>query len=175
MCFMEEPATYTLEEYKQQMGFYDSYKEIKMIYFENYNILKEQYNGEIDTAYVITTYTKLIDKYFNKIYQETKDLEENKIEEYFEENLTEIQINIGLTETEEFINLVNILKSNKIPELTYTGGELVENSIKDYDTYISFLLKMHYEEITIEFDVYLSKKDNIQEPIIKFIPVKEEL
>ena len=138
------------------MGFYDSYKEIKMIYFENYNLLKEQYKGEIDTTYLITTYTNLIDK-------------------YFKENLAEIQINMGLTEVEEFINLVNILKSYKISERAYTGGKLVENSIKDYDTYISFLLDIHYGEVTITFDVYLSKKDNIEEPIIKFIPVKEEL
>lgn len=157
------------------MGFYDSYKEIKMIYFENYNLLKEQYKGEIDTTYVITTYTNLIDKYFNKIYQNTKDLKEEEIEKYFKENLAEIQINMGLTEVEEFINLVNILKSYKISEREYTGGKLVENSIKDYDTYISFLLDIHYGEVTITFDVYLSKKDNIEEPIIKFIPVKEEL
>lgn len=157
------------------MGFYDSYKEIKMIYFENYNLLKEQYKGEIDTTYVITTYTNLIDKYFNKIYQNTKDLKEEEIEKYFKENLAEIQINMGLAEVEEFINLVNILKSYKISERAYTGGKLVENSIKDYDTYISFLLDIHYGEVAITFDVYLSKKDNIEEPIIKFIPVKEEL
>lgn len=175
MWFIKVPITYTLEEYKEQMGFYDSYKEIKMIYFENYNLLKEQYKGEIDTTYVITTYTNLIDKYFNKIYQNTKDLKEEEIEKYFKENLAEIQINMGLTEVEEFINLVNILKSYKISERAYTGGKLVENSIKDYDTYISFLLDIHYGEVTITFDVYLSKKDNIEEPIIKFIPVKEEL
>ena len=63
----------------------------------------------------------------------------------------------------------------EISERAYTGGKLVENSIKDYDTYISFLLDIHYGEVTITFDVYLSKKDNIEEPIIKFIPVKEEL
>ena len=40
---------------------------------------------------------------------------------------------------------------------------------------MSFLLEMYYGEVTITFDVYLSKKDNIEEPIIKFIPVKEEL
>ena len=175
MWFIKVPITYTLEEYKKQMGFYDSYKEIKMIYFENYNLLKEQYKGEIDTTYVITTYTNLIDKYFNKIYQNTKDLKEEEIEKYFKENLAEIQINMGLTEVEEFINLVNILKSYKISERAYTGGKLVENSIKDYDTYMSFLLEMYYGEVTITFDVYLSKKDNIEEPIIKFIPVKEEL
>jgi len=175
MWFIKVPITYTLEEYKEQMGFYDSYKEIKMIYFENYNLLKEQYKGEIDTTYVITTYTNLIDKYFNKIYQNTKDLKEEEIEKYFKENLAEIQINMGLTEVEEFINLVNILKSYKISERAYTGGKLVENSIKDYDTYMSFLLEMYYGEVTITFDVYLSKKDNIEEPIIKFIPVKEEL
>jgi uncharacterized oligopeptide transporter (OPT) family protein len=175
MWFIKVPITYTLEEYKEQMGFYDSYKEIKMIYFENYNLLKEQHKGEIDTTYVITTYTNLIDKYFNKIYQNTKDLKEEEIEKYFKENLAEIQINMGLTEVEEFINLVNILKSYKISERAYTGGKLVENSIKDYDTYMSFLLEMYYGEVTITFDVYLSKKDNIEEPIIKFIPVKEEL
>ena len=175
MWFIKVPITYTLEEYKEQMGFYDSYKEIKMIYFENYNLLKEQYKGEIDTTYVITTYTNLIDKYFNKIYQNTKDLKEEEIEKYFKENLAEIQINMGLTEVEEFINLVNILKSYKISERAYTGGKLVENSIKDYDTYMSFLLEMYYGEVAITFDVYLSKKDNIEEPIIKFIPVKEEL
>ena len=175
MWFIKVPITYTLEEYKEQMGFYDSYKEIKMLYFENYNLLKEQYKGEIDTTYVITTYTNLIDKYFNKIYQNTKDLKEEEIEKYFKENLAEIQINMGLTEVEEFINLVNILKSYKISERAYTGGKLVENSIKDYDTYMSFLLEMYYGEVTITFDVYLSKKDNIEEPIIKFIPVKEEL
>lgn len=175
MWFIKVPITYTLEEYKEEMGFYDSYKEIKMIYFENYNLLKEQYKGEIDTTYVITTYTNLIDKYFNKIYQNTKDLKEEEIEKYFKENLAEIQINMGLTEVEEFINLVNILKSYKISERAYTGGKLVENSIKDYDTYMSFLLEMYYGEVTITFDVYLSKKDNIEEPIIKFIPVKEEL
>ena len=175
MWFIKVPITYTLEEYKEQMGFYDSYKEIKMIYFENYNLLKEQYKGEIDTTYVITTYTNLIDKYFNKIYQNTKDLKEEEIEKYFKENLAEIQINMGLAEVEEFINLVNILKSYKISERAYTGGKLVENSIKDYDTYMSFLLEMYYGEVTITFDVYLSKKDNIEEPIIKFIPVKEEL
>ena len=40
------------------MGFYDSYKEIKMIYFENYNLLKEQYKGESarDYALCIDTY-----------------------------------------------------------------------------------------------------------------------
>ena len=175
MWFIKVPITYTLEEYKEQMGFYDSYKEIKMIYFENYNLLKEQYKGEIDTTYVITTYTNLIDKYFNKIYQNTKDLKEEEIEKYFKENLAEIQINMGLAEVEEFINLVNILKSYKISERAYTGGKLVENSIKDYDTYMSFLLEMYYGEVAITFDVYLSKKDNIEEPIIKFIPVKEEL
>jgi hypothetical protein len=175
MWFIKVPITYTLEEYKEQMGFYDSYKEIKMIYFENYNLLKEQYKGEIDTTYVITTYTNLIDKYFNKIYQNTKDLKEEEIEKYFKENLAEIQINIGLAEVEEFINLVNILKSYKISERAYTGGKLVENSIKDYDTYMSFLLEMYYGEVAITFDVYLSKKDNIEEPIIKFIPIKEEL
>ena len=62
-----------------------------------------------------------------------------------------------------------------ITQKKYTSGKLVENSIKDYDTYISFLLDIHYGEVTITFDVYLSKKDNIEEPIIKFIPVKEEL
>ena len=98
MWFIKVPITYTLEEYKEQMGFYDSYKEIKMIYFENYNLLKEQYKGEIDTTYVITTYTNLIDKYFNKIYQNTKDLKEEEIEKYFKENLAEIQINMGLTD-----------------------------------------------------------------------------
>ncbi|MFR5766304.1 MAG: hypothetical protein ACLUF5_07015 [Clostridia bacterium] len=175
MWFIKVPITYTLEEYKEQMGFYDSYKEIKMIYFENYNLLKEQYKGEIDTTYVITTYTNLIDKYFNKIYQNTKDLKEEEIEKYFKENLAEIQINMGLAEVEEFINLVNILKSYKISERAYTGGKLVENSIKDYDTYMSFLLEMYYGEVAITFDVHLSKKDNIEEPIIKFIPVKEEL
>ena len=175
MWFIKVPITYTLEEYEEQMGLYDSYKEIKMIYFENYNLLKEQYKGEIDTTYVITTYTNLIDKYFNKIYQNTKDLKEEKIEKYIKENLAEIQINMGLTEVEEFINLVNILKSYKISERAYTGGKLVANSIKDYDTYMSFLLEMYYGEVAITFDVYLSKKDNIEEPIIKFIPVKEEL
>ena len=175
MWFIKVPITYTLEEYEEQMGLYDSYKEIKMIYFENYNLLKEQYKGEIDTTYVITTYTNLIDKYFNKIYQNTKDLKEEEIEKYFKENLAEIQINMGLAEVEEFINLVNILKSYKISERAYTGGKLVENSIKDYDTYMSFLLEMYYGEVAITFDVYLSKKDNIEEPIIKFIPVKEEL
>ncbi len=147
MWFIKVPITYTLEEYKEQMGFYDSYKEIKMIYFENYNLLKEQYKGEIDTTYVITTYTNLIDKYFNKIYQNTKDLKEEEIEKYIKENLAEIQINMGLAEVEEFINLVNILKSYKISERAYTGGKLLENSIKDYDTYMSFLLEMYYDVI----------------------------
>ena len=77
----------------------------------------------------------------------------NLIEKYFKENLAEIQINMGLAEVEEFINLVNILKSYKISERAYTGGKLVENSIKDYDTYMSFLLEMYYGEVTITFDV----------------------
>ena len=57
---MKKTPIYTLQQYAEQMGYFDSYRDIKIIYFDNYNFLKEKYKGEIDTTYVLTTYTNLI-------------------------------------------------------------------------------------------------------------------
>ena len=164
MFFMKKTPIYTLQQYAEQMG-----------YFDNYNFLKEKYKGEIDTTYVLTTYTNLIETYFNKLYQDTKDMDKENIAEYYKKNLSEIQLNIGITEEEDFEILVNLLKKYDITQKKYTSGKLVENSIIDKNTYITFLLEIYYEDITIKFNVYVSNKDNLEEPIIKFIPVKEEL
>lgn len=175
MFFMKKTPIYTLQQYAEQMGYFDSYRDIKIIYFDNYNFLKEKYKGEIDTTYVLTTYTNLIETYFNKLYQDTKDMDKENIAEYYKKNLSEIQLNIGITEEENFEILVNLLKKYDITQKKYTSGKLVENSIIDKNTYITFLLEIYYEDITIKFNVYVSNKDNLEEPIIKFIPVKEEL
>lgn len=84
-------------------------------------------------------------------------------------------MNIGITEEADLEILVNLLKKYDITQKKYTSGKLVENSIIDKNTYITFLLEIYYEDITIKFNVYVSNKDNLEEPIIKFIPVKEEL
>ena len=33
----EKTPTYTLQQYAEQMGYFDSYRDIKIIYFDNYN------------------------------------------------------------------------------------------------------------------------------------------
>ena len=41
MFFMKKTPIYTLQQYAEQMGYFDSYRDIKIIYFDNYNFLKE--------------------------------------------------------------------------------------------------------------------------------------
>lgn len=175
VLFMKTAPIYTLQQYAEKMGYFDSYRDIKIMYFDNYNLLKEKYKGEIDTTYVLTTYTNLVEKYFDKLNQDIEDIKYENIAEYYKNNISEIQLNVGITEEEDFEILVETLKKHNITQEKYSGGRLIENSIIEKDTYITFLLEIDYENITIKFNVYISNKDNLEEPIIKFIPVKEEL
>ncbi len=65
----------------------------------------------------MTTYTNLIETYFNKLYQDTKDMDKENIAEYYKKkNLSEIQLNIGITEEADFEILVNLLKKYDITQ-----------------------------------------------------------
>ena len=68
------------------------------------------------------------------------------------------------------LQAVKFGNNKNIQRITISDGTL-----KTFVPGMVSFLEMYYGEVTITFDVYLSKKDNIEEPIIKFIPVKEEL
>lgn len=174
--YMDAVPTYSLEEYKEKMGFYDSMVNIDVFYFENYNFLKENYKGEVDLYYLIDSFNVLIKSYLEQVQDQTKDLDDEGLSKYFENNKIKIGINLGLTEFDEFEDLVELIKDKKISFNKYQYSELDKETVVDNERFVYFTLKMHYEDdVTLVFNVRLSDKDNIEEPIIKFIPVKEEL
>lgn len=174
--YMDAVPTYSLEEYKEKMGFYDSMVNIDVFYFENYDFLKENYKGEVDLYYLIDSFNVLIKSYLEQVQDQTKDLDDEGLSKYFENNKIKIGINLGLTEFDEFEDLVELIKDKKISFNKYQYSELDKETVVDNERFVYFTLRIHYEDdVTLVFNVRLSDKDNIEEPIIKFIPVKEEL
>lgn len=173
MCVDTVP-TFSLEEYKQKMGFYANNEDIKVYYFENYNILEENYKGEIELYYLIDSFNTLINSYLNETYNNTKDLSEQEVELHFEENKEKIGIKTGITEFDDYNDLVNLLKESNITEKQYTGSKLIKETLLDNERYVKFVLEIYFEDVTLKFNVNLSNINNTEEPIIKFTPAKEE-
>jgi len=176
MFYMDAVPTYSLEEYKEKMGFYDSMVNIDIIYFQNYDYLKDNYKGEVDLYYLVDSFNILIKSYFEQIQNQTKDLSSEELKEYFDNNKTKIGIKLGLTEFEDFEEFIEYIKDKKISINEYQYSELDKETLSDNERYVNFTLNMYYDnDIKLTFNVRLSNIDNTEEPIIKFIPVKEEL
>ncbi len=176
MFYMDAVPTYSLEEYKEKMGFYDSMVNIDIIYFQNYDYLKDNYKGEVDLYYLVDSFNILIKSYFEQVQNQTKDLSSEELKEYFDNNKTKIGIKLGLTEFEDFEEFVEYIKDKKISINEYQYSELDKETLSDNERYVNFTLNMYYDnDIKLTFNVRLSNIDNTEEPIIKFIPVKEEL
>ena len=175
MFYIEAVPTYSLEEYKEKMGFYDSMNNVDIFYFENYDFLKENYKGEVDLYYLIDSFNILIKTYFEQVQDQTKGLDTEALNKYFEDNKNQIGIKLGIVEFNEFEEFINYIKDKKISFNNFQSSELVEDTVLDNERYVTFLLKIYYDDTTLEINVRLSNKDNTKEPIIKFIPVKEEL
>ncbi len=171
--YTDKIDTITLDEYKLQQGYYNNYKFTTVIYFDNYSELKNNYNGQINLSYLLDEYTNLIQKNFNFIYQETKNLNNTELKKYFTENIDKIGIIIGIEKFEDFQNLIDNLQIFNYKNLEYESSKLVKDSLIIDDKFTSFDLEIYYNRGKLEFKVYISNYDNIKEAIIKFLPKGE--
>lgn len=169
--FVEQEKEITLEEYKQQMGYYGN-QEDTLIYPENMKTLNQKYTGQIDLYYFAETFTDLINEQFEKIYQDTKGLTQAQINQYFEENIDTIGETLGILQLQDFNNLVQLLKIYDNQNLEYKNSVVDPDTINVLENTTEFELQINYNEANIHFKVILSNKDNIQQDaVIKFIPI----
>lgn len=174
--FVEPIEEYTYFEYKSKVeGKQENNVEENKIFPENYYIFATSYKGEIPKDYFYKGLYNLVNEELKNIYLDTKNMSDSKIKTYFEENKEKIALNIGIQSIEDFKNLINCIKIYNNEELQYESTLLESDTYKNNEDFVEFNIIINYsnnEKIT--FKVYFSNFNNIDEPLLQFIPMKEE-
>lgn len=141
----------------------------EIIQFENQSILSN-YEGELTTGSVNVKFTDLLNGGFEKIYKDTKGMDEQALVSYLNSNSKDIAMQTGIKTLDQFKSFIEKIKVYK-DDVTCTKAEIVENSYvsgENYnDIYDKFLVQLTYDNgQVVVFNVLLSTKDFIETPLV---------
>lgn len=138
-----------------------------IISFENENILLSNYKGEIPTGYVNVKFTDLLNGGFEKLYNDTKGMNNTSLENYLKENSNDIAMQTGITNANDFAKFIQKIQIYKDQNIKCETIEIIEDSYANGSEYDYFRVQLSYDNgQAVIFDVYLSNNDFIDTPII---------
>lgn len=140
--------------------------------FKNIEELYKNYKGEIPKSDISDKIKIVVDQYFNILYENI--IKENKdVVEYFNKNKESIKNRFGITDVEDFRNLIEQLQKLNCSVKDYYSYEVLDNSFSQDGNYTKCVLVYTYNNgQEIKFDLYIKNTTLNEDVRYIFIPKK---
>lgn len=140
--------------------------------FKNIEELYKNYKGEIPKSDISDKIKIVVDQYFNILYENI--IKENKdVVEYFNKNKESIKNRFGITDVEDFRNLIEQLQKLNCSVKDYYSYEVLDNSFSQDGNYTKCVLVYTYNNgQEIKFDFYIKNTTLNEDVRYIFIPKK---
>lgn len=130
----------------------------------------EKYTGEFKTSEVTTALEKIAVNYIPRVYNYTKDYDEQELEVFFDNNAKNLKNMLGITEKEEFVKFAQGLQDTKVDFNWWDKFDLlretfVDESDKDGYSYAKFVITTR-DGSEVTFDLYVSRTKSAEIPYI---------
>lgn len=119
------------------------------------------YAGELSTEIICKSYNNLATNVIPKYYMNCKNLNNDEIKEFYEKNDKVIYTELGYENFNQFLNLMQVLKTLTGEELVFESYELEGLSLEEKEDSFSMYLKIKYKNNDeIVLNSYVQKKLN---------------
>lgn len=157
LLFTNKAEEYTYESYAtmqrdiaKRNGELNQDNEIKpvrdsIISFENEIILLGNYTGALTTGAVNVKFTDLLDGGFAKLYEDTKGMDLQSLENYLNANIFDIELQTGISNIDDFEKFIQKIQIYKDKNIQCTKAEIIENSYESGDDYDTFKVQLNYD------------------------------
>lgn len=106
-----------------------------------------EYNGRIEQRTVYKAMYVFVNDIIQDYYLKFKnDFSKEKIEKYYDNNKVDIEQELGITEKQEFVEFINVLKNLKGDNLKLKQYIIIPESITQITRATKFILAVDYEE-----------------------------
>ena len=160
MTFFVDPIQkYTYEEYRISVEGENPELEAELkirIYPENRAAIQAEYNGNVDLNYMYEKLYDLVHTNLPTIQSEIQNLSINNLNQYLQNNVNKLQINLGITNVEQLSRLATNIKGLNIVESEYVNSNYIENTYQAAESYDSFEISVNYKTCKLQFRVYVS-------------------
>ncbi|MBR3132991.1 MAG: hypothetical protein IKG42_02790 [Clostridia bacterium] len=149
----------------------NEFKNDKKIVPEGFTFLVRFYEGNLDDDYVFEKIYSFIYEFIPTLQEKTKNLTNEEIIKYYNDNSKEI-INItGIEDKNDFLELVKSLGDNNTIE-NYNKCVFDTESFDSDEYYSKCKLDIIYNDEVLHFLIYLANNKDITQPNIKIIPIQ---
>lgn len=145
------------------------------IFPENFSTFYLKYKGQQVKSDLFKKLYKFINVDIVNLYNNKENLKNDLlVEQYYNDNKKQIRNDFGITNINDFQNLILSIQKFSNSNIEYERSVLEKESYTDDEKNVNFILNVKYKnEESIKFRVYFSKILNSSEPLIKFIPIIE--
>lgn len=130
------------------------------------------YDGELEIEIFYRRIYKFVN-YLEKLYTDTKNLEESDLSTYYKNNTKQIKEITGITSKEQFTKLVEQVKKCNVDE-KYDKVEMENDTYKNNNSDCSIQINITYKNKESVKVVAIFSKDNSADNLVKFLPVEKE-
>lgn len=123
------------------------------------------YNGFIDNVDFYSAIYSVASTYIPNLYSELKKCDKEEIQKYYLNNKENIERKIGITNIEDFSNLIEGIKHLKGERIIFKSYRFDETTIKSYENTVNANLIIQYENNT-EFTINITLLEKIGKSVI---------
>ena len=152
------------QELKMQESI-DGKTEKGQLLLSNIGVFSEKYSGEYKTSEIMKKLQETTKENIPKLYKDVEKLSEEKIEEYYNNNKTNIKDNFGKNNYEEFKILVDELKKVEASLTNWDKLDVDAESFKEVSNKYSYVeyVVTYDRDTEVRYAIYIAKK-NITKP-----------
>lgn len=130
----------------------------------------DKYTGDLKTSEITTVLEKIAVNYIPRVYNYTKDYNENELEVFFDNNAKNLKNMIGITDKEEFVKFAQALQKTGVDFDNWDLFDLlretfVDESDKDGYSYAKFMITFR-DKKKVTFDLYVARTNSAEIPYI---------
>lgn len=110
------------------------------------NIIALDYQGNLDYIVLYKSMYNFFDGSVNKYYKLTKNFDDKNIQEYFEKKSKNIEREIGVTDKQEFIELIKNIQKLEGKKLEIQEYVIVPDTVSSNRNYLRLSIKATYKD-----------------------------
>ncbi len=158
------------DKINNKKDFENAIEEVKKDFIENgeivpnrYNMFERMYEGEIDTSQIYPDIYNLVYITIPDIQKKFKGKDKNEIENFFKDNKSRIENNLGINNKEEYVKFVTYIKDLDLG--LFVDATFDEINYKELESADQIPLELVYTKQTIKIYIEIERKENGKNPI----------
>jgi len=141
----------------------DGKTENNQLLLNGLGVFSERYTGYLKTKQIIEKLSLITKEELPKLYKEIKRYDDNKLENYYKENSTNIKENFGKKDFEEFKEFAKKIQNISIDLNNWYSIDVDKNSVvdkSDKTPYAYAEYKVNFEnDESLNFSIYIAHKE----------------